>query len=108
MSDDSAPAAAEPSAPDEEAGLWADLRGHRSAAARERLFTLHFPFARQMAKRHFFDRTGGDIEFADLCQLASAGLLESIDRFDPAAAVPFRAYAARRITGAESWTASRK
>jgi RNA polymerase sigma factor for flagellar operon FliA len=99
-SDDGAPATTEaPLAPDE-AALWAALRGGGAAGAREQLFTLHFPFARQLAKRHFFDRTGGDIEFADLAQLASTGLLEAIDRFDPSAGAPFRAYAARRITGA--------
>jgi RNA polymerase sigma factor for flagellar operon FliA len=92
--------AALPAPPEpEEPALWARLRSDGSALARERLFSLHFPFARQLAKRHFLDRTGGDIEFPDLCQLASAGLLEAIDRFDPAAGVPFRGYAARRITG---------
>ncbi len=52
-----------------------------------------------MAKRHFFDRPGGDIELPDLHQLASAGLLEAIDRYDPDLGAPFRAYAARRISG---------
>lgn len=35
----------------------------------------------------------------DLQQLAYAGLLEAIDRFDPGRGVPFPAFAARRIEG---------
>ena len=59
----------------------------------------HLGFARQIARRRFLDRTGGDIEFPDLCQLAYAGLLEAIDRFDPDHGASFRTYASRRISG---------
>ena len=58
------------------------------------------PFARMIAARHFRGRRTGDIEFAELSQLAFIGLLEAIDHYDPAVGVPFRRYAGRRISGA--------
>jgi len=84
---------------DDEAALWQALRNNGSAYAREKLFSLHFDFARRIARRQWLDRRSGDIEFQDLCQLASAGLLEAIDRYDADIGVPFRGYAARRISG---------
>lgn len=82
----------------EEAALWPRVRAG-SIAAREAMFERHAAFARQIAARHYRDRTRGDLELPELRQLAYAGLLESIDRFDPERGVPFRGYAARRITG---------
>lgn len=87
------------SADDEEASTWADFLATGSAAARARLFSRHAAFARQIARRHFLDRRGGDLEYPDLCQLAYAGLLEAIDRFDPERGPPFRGYSARRVSG---------
>jgi RNA polymerase sigma factor for flagellar operon FliA len=83
---------------DEEAALWrAQAAG--SADARERLFALYYPFARALAGRQFRARNAGDIEHADVVQLACTGLLEAMDRYDPARGVPFRAFAARRVNG---------
>jgi hypothetical protein len=53
----------------------------------------------RVARRHFRDRNNRTIEFPDLCQLAFAGLLEAIDRFDPDYGVSFSHFAERRITG---------
>jgi RNA polymerase sigma factor for flagellar operon FliA len=94
-----AASAAHPLSEDREAGLWRDWRERGSMRAREQLFALHAAFARQVARRHYLDGPGGDIEFQDLHQLACAGLLEAIDRYDPTHGVPFRGYAARRISG---------
>jgi len=41
-----------------------------------------------------------EIEFADYLQLASLGLIEALDRFDPAVGMQFRTFAARRMHGA--------
>jgi RNA polymerase sigma factor for flagellar operon FliA len=84
---------------DVEAALWRELRHTGSTNARERLFSLHFDFARQIARRQWLDRRSGDVELQDLCQLAAAGLLETIDRYDPELGTPFTAYARRRIAG---------
>ena len=82
-----------------EDALWHALRHEGSAAARDRLFSLYLPFARSLAGRQFRGRSGGDVEFQDLLQLGCAGLLEAIDRFDPALGVPFKGFAVRRING---------
>lgn len=83
----------------EEASLWREMREDGSEAARERLFAAYLPFARALAGRQFKGRRGGDIEYEDFVQLALAGLLEAMDRFDPGLGVPFRGFAVRRING---------
>lgn len=83
-----------------EAALWRAFKETGDAGVREQLFSLYYPFARRVARRRYLDRKSGDIEFADLCQLAYAGLLEAIDRFDPNLGVPFKGYASWRISGA--------
>lgn len=95
-----AAASAPPSGTDaEEAALWRAFKEDGIARAREKLFALHAAFARAIARRHHRERSRGDIDIADLQQLAYAGLLEALDRFDPARGVPFRPFAAHRISG---------
>jgi RNA polymerase sigma factor for flagellar operon FliA len=82
-----------------EMSLWRAIREDESAAAREQLFAHYLPFARALAGRQFKGRSGGDIEYEDFVQLACAGLLEAMDRYDPGLGVPFRGFAVRRING---------
>lgn len=82
----------------DESDLWRQMRGS-SPAARERLFALHAPFARAIATKRWRERTSGDLDLQEMRQFAYVGLLEAIDRFDPDRGVPFRGYAARRISG---------
>lgn len=84
---------------EEEAALWMAFKTKGSTAARERLFSRHAAFARNIARRHHRERSHGDIDLADLHQLAYAGLLEALDRFDPQHGAPFRPFAAYRISG---------
>jgi RNA polymerase sigma factor for flagellar operon FliA len=84
--------------PDHELALWRACR-NGSSDARTALFNLYAAFAQQIAGRKFRNRTGHDLDLQDLRQLAYAGLLESIDRFDPDRGIPFRGFAARRIAG---------
>ncbi len=79
--------------------LWTVSRGPRGGKARESLFAMYLPFAHGIARRHYLDRQGGDIDLGDLRQLASVGLLEAIGQFDPSVGVPFRSFARRRIAG---------
>jgi RNA polymerase sigma factor for flagellar operon FliA len=88
-----------PDAAAEELALWDAMRAHGSAAARERLFGIYLPFARGIAGGQFKGRKGADLDYDDFAQLACAGLLEAMDRYDPAFGVPFRGFAARRIKG---------
>jgi RNA polymerase sigma factor for flagellar operon FliA len=83
----------------EEPSLWRALRVDRSEAARERIFSFYLPFARSLAGRQFKGRRGGDVEYEDFFQLACAGLLEAMERYDPGLGVPFRGFAVRRING---------
>lgn len=84
---------------DVEEALWAALRRDNSQSAREKLFDRYANFARRIARRHFLDRLSGDIELADLQQLAYAGLLEAIEGFDPDNGASFTTYALRRVSG---------
>jgi RNA polymerase sigma factor for flagellar operon FliA len=84
---------------DLEANLWRDFKKHGSAKAREQLFDLYSPLARAVANRRLLHANRGDLERAEVRQLAYAGLLEAIDRYDFSLGAPFRAYAAKRISG---------
>jgi RNA polymerase sigma factor for flagellar operon FliA len=83
-----------------EADLWRRLRGSGDAAARAELLDLHLPYARIVAASYYGKRFNDDVEFGDYVQLASVGLVEALDRFDPARGVQFRTFAARRMHGA--------
>jgi RNA polymerase sigma factor FliA len=96
---DPAASTIEPSRDHEEATLWRSLKTRDGNAARHELFSHYAAFARSIARRHHREQSRGDIELADLTQLAFAGLLEALDRFDPKHGVPFRAFAAHRISG---------
>lgn len=99
---DGAPAIADPGSPAEEEALWDAFKRAGSITARERLFSIHASFARNIARRHYREWNRGEIDLGDLYQLAYAGLLEAIDRYDPNKNVPFRAFASYRISGSVS------
>ena len=80
--------------------LWRRLRGAADASARGQLLELHMPYARVLAATLYAKRFHDEIEFADYLQLASIGLLEAMDRFDPDRGAQFRTFASRRMRGA--------
>jgi RNA polymerase sigma factor FliA len=80
--------------------LWAAWRGRGDEAARQQLLELHMPYARIVAASYYGKRMHNEIEFGDYLQLASIGLIEALDRFDPEVGVQFRTFAARRMHGA--------
>jgi RNA polymerase sigma factor for flagellar operon FliA len=83
---------------DDEEALWTAFKIERSMSAREELFRIYLPFARRLARRRH--STGAkDIEFQDLFQMACAGLLEALDKYDPTTGAHFKSYASRRISG---------
>lgn len=83
-----------------EAALWELWRSHGDQEARAQLLAMHLPYARIVAASYFRKRFHNEIEFDDYLQLASVGLIESMERFDPAAGAQFRTFAARRMHGA--------
>ena len=67
----------------------------RDPAVREELVRRYMQFARSMAFRY----RGGSEPTEDLIQVASLGLVNAIDRFDPERGIPFLAFAAPTVLG---------
>lgn len=82
-----------------EVALWELWRSHRDEDARAKLLSMHLPYARVVAASYFRKRFHNEIEFDDYLQLASVGLIEAMDRFDPTAGAQFKTFAARRMHG---------
>lgn len=80
--------------------LWAAYAEGRDPALRERLIATYQDFARIMAAKLYARRVYTEMEFADYLQYATVGLIESVDRFDPARGNKFETFAASRINGA--------
>ncbi len=82
-----------------EAGLWQRFREAGDPDSRARLLEMHLPYAKVVAGVYFSKRFHDEVEFGDYLQLASLGLVEALDRYDPARGVQFRTFAARRMHG---------
>jgi RNA polymerase sigma-B factor len=71
------------------------LGEQRDQGAREELVRIYLPVAKRMASRY-----AGVVEpYDDLVQVASLGLLNAIDRFDPGRGTPFIGFAKPTIMG---------
>lgn len=86
--------------PADETALWQRLRSAGDEDARRQLLGIHLPYARVVAATYYARRYHDEIEFGDYLQYASVGLLEALERFDPARGAQFRTFAARRMHGA--------
>lgn len=75
--------------------LWRRFAARRDQAARAELIELYMPLARRMASRY----AGVSEPFDDLLQVASLGLLNAVDRFDPGRGTPFAGFAKPTILG---------
>ena len=84
----------------QEAQWWAEWRATRDEDAKRKLLDVHLPYARVVAALLYGQRPGNDVEFDDYHQLARVGLLEAMERFDPAVGASFRTYASQRVRGA--------
>jgi RNA polymerase sigma factor for flagellar operon FliA len=79
--------------------VWQDFKGTGSSSARERLI-LHFaPLVKYVAGR-LGAGLPQSVEQADLISNGMFGLMDALDKFDPARAVKFETYAIPRIRGA--------
>ena len=67
----------------------------RDPALRDELVTAHLGLAQHLARR--FANRGEPLD--DLVQVASIGVMKSVDRFDPDRGVEFSTFAARTILG---------
>src|SRR3954447_8899103 len=75
--------------------LWRQFGARRDPATREELVRRYLPFAKNLALRY----RGASESFDDLLQVASLGLVNAIDRFDPERGTPFAAFASPTILG---------
>ena len=75
--------------------LWERFARTRDAEVREELVRRYLSFAKGLAMRY----RGASESADDLVQVASLGLLNAIDRFDPQRGTPFAAFAAPTILG---------
>jgi len=78
-----------------EEDLWARFARTRDPDVREELVRRYLSFAKGLAMRY----RGASESPDDLIQVASLGLLNAIDRFDPERGTPFAAFAAPTILG---------
>jgi RNA polymerase sigma-B factor len=88
-----APGADEHLAAEEE--LWQRFARDRDPAIREELVRRNMAFAKRLALRY----RGASESFDDLLQVANLGLLNAVDRFEPARGIPFTAFASPTILG---------
>jgi RNA polymerase sigma-B factor len=75
--------------------LWRRVTAQRDQRARSELVELYMPLARRMASRY----AGVSEPYDDLLQVASLGLLNAIDRFDPSRGTPFAGFAKPTVLG---------
>ncbi|MEU2727787.1 RNA polymerase sigma factor SigF [Streptomyces griseoviridis] len=80
--------------------LFIELRGLRDgspeyAELRNRLVRMHLPLVEHLARR--FRNRGEPLD--DLTQVATIGLIKSVDRFDPDRGVEFSTYATPTVVG---------
>jgi RNA polymerase sigma-B factor len=80
---------------DKDSELWRRFTRERDPAIREELVRRNMPFAKRLALRY----RGASEPFDDLLQVATLGLLNAIDRFDPERGIPFTAFASPTILG---------
>lgn len=82
------------------AQLWQAFTATRAADLREELIACYLPYARSVAARTYAMRVDDSCSFDDYLQYARLGLLEAVDRFDPARDTTFEAFSSYRIRGA--------
>lgn len=82
------------------ANLWQRFHASGDAQLRAELVVIYAPFARMIASRIYRYRGRLPGQFCDYLQAALLGLLEAMQRYDPALGVPFHRYAGERIRGA--------
>jgi RNA polymerase sigma factor FliA len=89
----------QPDGDSDEARLWAKFIRDRDVSTRNRLIEQYLPLCRTIAGAVYAKRGGLEVEFLDYMQFATLGLIEAVQRFDPALGFAFSTYASPRIRG---------
>jgi RNA polymerase sigma factor for flagellar operon FliA len=85
------------STPDD-AALWAGFLAHRDAESREALILRYVPLVHYVLNRFGLPAASGP-DYEDLVSQGLLGLIDAIDRFDPAHGAQFSTYATLRVRG---------
>jgi RNA polymerase sigma factor FliA len=80
--------------------LWDHFAASHHPDLRDRLIECYLPFARAAAARLYRVRSDESVPFDDYLQYARIGLVEAIDRYDPAREASFETFSSYRIRGA--------
>ena len=67
---------------------------------RDQMICSHLPLASYVVRKMLIEMPGGVVDYEDLVGYGTVGLIQAIDRFDPALGIPFAAFAIPRIRGA--------
>jgi RNA polymerase sigma factor for flagellar operon FliA len=86
--------------PEPERNLWEEYGRTRQPETRQRLVQRYMDMTHRIAAHLFGRRVGNAVAFDDYLQYARVGLLEAIDRYDPAREASFATFAGYRIRGA--------
>ncbi len=79
--------------------LWSEYGKTKTPALREKIIVEYAPLVKVVAGRLSM-YLGYNVEYDDLVGYGVFGLIDAIDKFDPAKAVKFETYASLRIRGA--------
>jgi len=79
---------------------WRAWLHDRSQVARDELVARYSELVRILAAKTFRRRFSQELEYGDYAQFGMIGLLEAIDRFDPAMGIKFETFASHRVQGA--------
>lgn len=83
----------------EEDELWAQYRKNHSSALRDKFIRQYMPLVKYVAGKVAVGMPN-NVEFDDLVGFGQFGLLDAIEKYDPAKNVKFKTYAVTRIRGA--------
>lgn len=84
----------------EKLALWEQYFSKPSPVLRDALISHYTNHAKMLAAKMYGNRQILEIEFEEFEQYSMLGLIEAVDRFDPAYGVNFKAFASHRIKGA--------
>lgn len=80
--------------------LWQRHLEQHDPVAREELILLHLPYARAVAAGLYRQHVHHEVDLQEYVQWATLGLIEALDRYDPARGAQFKTYAHARMKGA--------
>jgi RNA polymerase sigma factor for flagellar operon FliA len=83
-----------------ESALWHRHIKEHDLEAREALIMLHLPYAKAVAGGLYAKHVNHETDFEEYVQWATLGMIEALDRYDPARGAQFRTYAHVRMLGA--------